>query len=66
MSKLDLIEAHTLNNLKVTPLSVDLNDKLYLVNLIRAIQGVLGTEESGEALIEVARNAHRAVCWLRL
>jgi hypothetical protein len=28
--------------------------------LIKRIQDALGTEEAGEALIEVARNAHRA------
>ena len=28
--------------------------------LIKAIQDALGTSENGEALIEVARNAHRA------
>lgn len=28
--------------------------------LIKRIQDALGTEETGEALIEVARNAHRA------
>jgi hypothetical protein len=28
--------------------------------LIAAIQGALGTEETGEALVEVARNACRA------
>jgi hypothetical protein len=28
--------------------------------LIKLIQDALGTEETGEALIEVARNAHRA------
>ncbi len=28
--------------------------------LIKRIQDALGTQETGEALIEVARNAHRA------
>ncbi len=28
--------------------------------LIKRIQDALGTEETGEALIEVARNAHKA------
>lgn len=28
--------------------------------LISRIQAALGTEETGEALVEVARNAHRA------
>lgn len=28
--------------------------------LIESVQGALGTEETGEALIEVARNAHKA------
>ena len=28
--------------------------------LISSIQGALGTEETGEALVEVARNAHQA------
>lgn len=28
--------------------------------LIRRVQAALGTEEEGEALVEVARNAHRA------
>jgi ribosomal protein L14 len=29
-------------------------------NLLADIQDALGTEESGEALVEVARNAHKA------
>lgn len=28
--------------------------------LVKSIQDALGTEECGEALVEVARNAHRA------
>lgn len=31
-----------------------------LVTLIQRIKDALGTEENGEALVEVARNAHRA------
>lgn len=31
-----------------------------LEKLVRDIQGALGTEEDGAALVEVARNAHRA------
>lgn len=31
-----------------------------LERLIQSIQGALGTGETGEALVEVARNAHRA------
>ena len=31
-----------------------------LENLISNIQSALNTEETGEALVEVARNAHRA------
>jgi hypothetical protein len=30
------------------------------LRLIQNIQGALNTQESGDALIEVARNAHRA------
>ncbi len=31
-----------------------------LLDLIWRIQSALGTEETGDALVEVARNAHRA------
>ena len=30
------------------------------LDLLYAIQGALGTAETGDALVEVARNAHRA------
>jgi len=33
---------------------------LALVELIDRIKAALGTEENGDALVEVARNAHRA------
>jgi len=41
--------------------TIDLmNEVASLKELVKRIQDVLGTAEIGEALIEVARNAHRA------
>lgn len=37
-----------------------IRDAINALDLIKDIQGALSTEESGEALVEVARNAHRA------